>query len=184
MLASSATFLQLDLVVGIANATLLERLLPTLIVGFATVLLESVLLYRFSIPQQLDPNNDNNETSCNSERPFVFRPALVLACLLTGVLLAARWGADAYGSNGAIGATAIAGFADVHAAVLGDATLSTGKSVAITTAIVKSVLALATNTVSQVVVAFVGGGRSFAIPFLLLIVFPTATVTATVLITL
>jgi uncharacterized membrane protein (DUF4010 family) len=45
------------------------------------------------------------------------------------VLFGVRWGADVLGSGGVVLASALAGFADVHAAVLAVATLAAGGTV-------------------------------------------------------
>jgi uncharacterized membrane protein (DUF4010 family) len=73
------------------------------------------------------------------------------------------WLADRYGALGASLGVALAGFADVHAAAASAATLAAYGSLPSDQAIVGILLALSTNTISKVIVAFVTGGRAFGL---------------------
>ena len=183
LLASGATLIQLALITSVANPHLLARLAPALGAGLAVIAAETTLLYRQATRPE-EAEGGAADRSIGRSRPFAFWPALALAAVLTVVLLGARWGTDLLGSGGAVLASALAGFADVHAAVLAIATLAAGGAVTTRTAIAAGGLALATNTVSKCVLAFTAGGRAFGMRFTGLVAVPTAVVAIAILIAL
>jgi uncharacterized membrane protein (DUF4010 family) len=183
LLASAATFIQLALVTAVANPDLLGRLAPALAAGLAVVAVEAAVLYRRSTATP-PSTGDTSEKPVGPARPFAFWPAVGLAAVLTGVLLVARWGADVLGSGGALVAASVAGFADVHAAVLAVATLAHAGSLSTHTALAAAGLALAANTVSKCVLAFAVGGRSFGTRFTALLAAPAVAVAAALLMAL
>jgi len=180
LLASAATFVQLAMVTAVANRRVFERLLPTLATGTGVILLEAAVVYRLD-RRSGDGMVDPEDADVDRARPFALKPALVLAAVLTLVLLIARWGSDVAGSNGTLLTTGLAGFADVHAAVLTVATLVSTANVAVHTALVGAGLALLTNTLTKVSLAFGVGGRAFGLRFSALLVAPAVT-TAIVLV--
>lgn len=188
LLASGATFIQLGLVTAVANRSVMLRLLPTLAAGTLTIAAESFALYRMDrrttakhlAVTELAPA----EPASGTPRPFALRPAVVLAAVLTTVLLVTRWGASVAGTRGVLGAAGIAGFADVHAAVLSVATLAGTGSFSMRTTLLAAGLALLTNTASKVILAFAVGGRAFGTRFTLLLAAPFAVTSTVLLLTL
>ncbi len=81
-------------------------------------------------------------------------------------------------------AAGIAGFADVHAAVLSVATLAGTGSFSMHTTLLAGGLALLTNTTSKVIVAFAVGGRAFGTRFTLLLAVPFVVTSTVLLLTL
>ena len=102
--------------------------------------------------------------------------------MLSVVLFGVRWGADVLGSGGVVLASALAGFADVHAAVLAVATLAAGGTVTTRTAVAAGGIALATNTASKCILAFTAGGPPFGLRFAGLLTAPAAVVTVAMLV--
>jgi len=161
----------------------LARLAPAFGAGLAVIAAETTLLYRRATRPEATQRADADR-SIGRRRPFAFWPALGLAAVLTVVVLGARWGADVLGSGGAVLASALAGFADVHAAVLAVATLAAGGTVTTRTALAAGGVALATKTVSKCVLAFTAGGGAFGMRFTGLVALPTAVVTIAILVAL
>lgn len=151
--ASAATVAQLAAVLALVNAGLLVRLAPSLVLSGAVLLTAAVLIARGS--------ESGTVEDASADRPFALRPALVLAGVLTAALLIARAGAAWFGGKGAILAAGLAGFADAHASSVAAATLAARGEVEPSQALLAIAAALATNTVTKVVLAFVGGGRGF-----------------------
>ena len=183
LLASGATLVQLAMVLAVANRHVLERLWPTLAAGTAAVFAEAAVLYRLDRRSRDDDATTESESASGvtGPRPFALKPALALAGVLTLVLLVARWGSEVAGSSGTLAAAGLAGFADVHAAVLTVATLASTSGLAMHTTLVAAGLALLTNTLTKVALAFGVGGRAFGTRFAALLAAPTV-VTATVLV--
>lgn len=172
LLASLATLVQLAMITAVANVALFRRLLPALATGAAVLVGEAIMIGR--VDARTHPRSEpQTAVADSSNRAFSFWPALLLAGVLTTVLLVARWGEATFGAAGSIGTTALAGLADVHAAVLSVATLASAGNVDLSTAVVASGLALATNTGVKCALATVSGGRRFGISFGCLILPPT-----------
>lgn len=151
LVASGATLIQLGLITAVANPHLLGGHGPALVAGLAVIAVESALLYRreTAAAPPAEETPQPAEAAVGQGRPFALWPALALAAILTVVVLAARWGADVLGANGALLAATFAGLADVQAAVLAVATLAAGGTLSVHTALVASGLVLATNTASR-----------------------------------
>jgi len=99
-------------------------------------------------------------------RPFALLPALIIAVVIAGVLLLARWLNDLYGASGATLATAVGSLADTHAAAIAVASLARSGDVAVHVAVVAVSLGLLVNTGSKTVAALTGGTR-FSLDILL-----------------
>jgi uncharacterized membrane protein (DUF4010 family) len=78
----------------------------------------------------------------------------------------------------------LAGFADVHAAVLAAATLAAGDSITLRTAMIATAIALAANTAAKCALAFGIGGRRFGIRFSALLAVPVAVTAITLFVRL
>lgn len=183
LLASGATFIQLALVTAVANRSVMVRLLPALAAGTASIAVESLILHRLgsrqstALPAPADPRPA-------TPRPFALRPALTLAGALTTVLLVTRWASSIGGTRGALGAAGMAGFADVHAAVLSVATLAGSGDLTMRTTLLAAGLALLTNTTAKLILAFAVGGRHFGARFSALLAAPVAVTSAVLILTL
>jgi len=99
-------------------------------------------------------------------RPFALVPALIIAAVIAGVLLLARWLNDLYGASGATLATAVGSLADTHAAAIAVTSLARSGDVTVPLAVVAVSLGMLVNTGSKTVAALTGG-RRFSLAILL-----------------
>jgi uncharacterized membrane protein (DUF4010 family) len=174
LLASVATFVQLALVTALASPELLVQLAPMLVAGGASTAVVVGAWTRVrpaARPEEGAPAVGVVDGA--RRRPFALRPALVLAAVLTLVLLAVRWGGEVAGSEGSTAVTALAGLADVHAAVLATASVFADGDVALRTAMVGCAAALLANTAAKCAFAFVAGGLRFGSRFSALLIVPS-----------
>ncbi len=106
-------------------------------------------------------------------RAFSPGTALLFALAISGVTLLSAALVDWMGSGGLIAAAALTGFADAHSTAASAASLVASATITTNQATLPILLGLTTNTVSKIVVAFVSGGRRYAmqvVPGLLLTV--------------
>lgn len=156
VLSTVATIVQMALILGAAHPPTLGALaLPLLSAGVAAIAYGGWVL-RQALRQ-------NTPDTIEMGRAFSFRSALMLAAMMGGVLLAAAALNSWLGSAGLIAGTAIAGFADTHAPAVSVASLVAGGKLGADAAVVPILLAMSTNTVTKVVLAFTSGGRGFAL---------------------
>jgi uncharacterized membrane protein (DUF4010 family) len=174
LMASVATLMELAVLTAVVEPTVAVRLLPGLAAGVAVLLLESWWLGR----TRDGGHNQDRETA---GRPFALVPALILAAVISLVVVAGAWMQDRFGAAGASIVAATGGLADAHATSVALAGLAHGHQLTAVAAAYAILLALATNTVSKVVAAGVGGGRRYAVPTLLLHLIPAAAVAGGVL---
>jgi len=92
-------------------------------------------------------------------RPFALVPALIIAAVISGVLLLAKWLNDVYGASGATLATAVGSLADSHAAAVAVTSLAGSGDVSVRVAVVATSLGVLVNMGSKTVAALTGGGR-------------------------
>ncbi|MFM2070437.1 MAG: hypothetical protein RLZZ623_700 [Actinomycetota bacterium] len=165
-LASLATFVQLAGIIAVADARLLGRLWPALLVGAVAMAAVAAFWVRRSIHAgEAAPEGENcaqaDETAVATTHPFGLRPALVLAAVLTFAVLVGRWLVDVIGPQATLLASGAAGFADAHAGAIAAATLYHDDQIEARTALLGIGVAVATNTVLKGVLAFAAGGRTF-----------------------
>jgi uncharacterized membrane protein (DUF4010 family) len=99
-------------------------------------------------------------------RPFALLPALIIAAVISGVLLLAKWLNDIYGASGATFATAVGSIADAHAAAIAVTSLAGSGDVSVRLAVVAASLGVLVNMGSKTVAALTGG-RRFSVGILL-----------------
>jgi uncharacterized membrane protein (DUF4010 family) len=154
--ASVATLLQLGAVLAFVSPSLLEHLLPALVLSGLALLVVAAGVAR---------GGGRAPEAPATGRPFALRPALVLAGILTLALLVARAGTAWLGAGGAALASAFSGLADAHAGSLAAATLFARGDLSQTEALVAIAAALGSNTIVKIVLAFTGGGARFGVRF-------------------
>lgn len=175
LLASAATLLQLSLVLSVANSRVLTELAPAAAVGVALLGLEAaLLLWRARRPSGDEVTTAGKAEAAAQRRPLRLAPTLVLAAILTAVTLLARWAAAIAGASGAIGAAALAGFADAHAPSLAVATLAGTGAVSPHTALLATGCALATNTAAKIILVAAVGGHALGPRFAAAMAVPVA----------
>lgn len=154
-LSSVATVVQLALVLAIANPALLARLAIALGMMGAVAALYGLLFYYLAARAL-------NAVDTVSGRAFQPGYALAFALAVTALLLACAYLADRFGAQGATIGIALAGFGDAHSAAVSTARLlATGRLVE-SAAVVTMVLAISTNSVTKIVVAYASGGWPYA----------------------
>ncbi|MCI4673676.1 MgtC/SapB family protein [Candidatus Mycolicibacterium alkanivorans] len=174
LLASLATFVQLLVVIGLVDVEVLRRLWLPVVVGLVVLLGVVALVYRGA--SRVRPDGAADEAKAEpaaASRPFTLRPALVLAAVLTLALLVGRWGADVLGPRGAVLAAFAAGLADAHAGSVAAATLAAKGDITVDTALVSIAVALGSNLIVKIVLAFTAGGRRFGLGFVAAMAVPS-----------
>lgn len=161
-LASMATFVQLVVIVAIADRPLFVHLWPAVAAGAAVLAVTLVIAGRRARPPQGEASTPASEAG---GRPFQLRPTLILTAVLTAAVLLGRWLVDTVGTSATIASAGAVGIADAHAGALAMATLHDGDQISTGVALWGIGAALAANTVVKVVVAFAGGGRRFGLRF-------------------
>lgn len=155
-LSSVATVVQLAVVVGITNESLLVLLWPPLlgagVVAIAYGAAFSIKAFRKQESVQERPG-----------RAFQPRTALAFAATVTGVLFFSALLEYQFGTTGGIVGVAVAGLADAHSSSISAAALASSGSVDARTAVFAIMLAFSTNTATKIAVAWVTGGPRFAL---------------------
>ena len=180
LLASVATFVQLEAIMVVASPEIAVRLWPACLVG-AGVLIGFALLDRrrhdgggensnetptqdFVSNGAVERRSESGDDFSNSQaRPFALRSVLVLATILTCALLVGQWAATAFGSSGVFVSAGAAGLADAHAGALASAELFRAGAVGLATSLVAVAVAGSTTPITKVVLGFSTGGRTFGI---------------------
>jgi uncharacterized membrane protein (DUF4010 family) len=154
--ATAVSFLRVLVIVGTLKASLLPVLAPALIsaaavaVGFALI----------SVYGNKDRKRDRTEASFRN--PFSFWAVISFALILSAVMLLARVASETFGSTGAIVSAAVVGLADVDAATIAMARLVPGGLTELAAASAVLV-AVASNTLSKLVIGATTGGGRFAV---------------------
>ena len=95
---------------------------------------------------------------------FELKGALIFGATISAVLLVSATLNDAVGARGVLLGTALAGFADTHAAAISAATLVANGNLAARDAVVPILAGLTTNTITKAVAAYAAGRFRFALP--------------------
>ncbi len=164
-LSTVATIVQLGLVLAATSTDTLRTLtMPMIFAGVAAIAYGAaftvVALRERDVP---DPQPG---------RAFSLRAALAFALTLSAILLASAALREWFGETGAIVAAAAAGFVDTHSAAIAIASLVAAGKMSAADATFPILAGLSTNTISKIIFAWSGGGRSFAlrlIPGLILV---------------
>jgi uncharacterized membrane protein (DUF4010 family) len=144
--------------------------LPAALAGGAVTLAAALLVLRGSaaVGKHTDstaaqPNNaTRTRQAARSDRgPLRLREAALVAVALTLVALAVGWAQQTFGTAGRLVGTALAALADAHAAVAAQAALHAAGRIDARAAADAALLALAVNSASRAVVAFVAGGARY-----------------------
>jgi uncharacterized membrane protein (DUF4010 family) len=155
VLSSIATIIQMTVVIGLIQASLLTALvLPLSFGGAAACLYGLVFFFR------RDPLS--NTAVEDVGRAFNLKAAAVFAALVTLILLASA-GLNAWlGARGMLLGAALTGLADAHATAASAASLMAANKISSAQAIGPILIGLTTNTLMKAVVAFKAGGVHYA----------------------
>jgi uncharacterized membrane protein (DUF4010 family) len=157
-MASIATLILLEAIVGVVNRGVASNLWPPLLAG--AVLLSVIAWFGFRRIRSESPDVSTHDDRPGG-RPFTILPALVLAGVLTVALLVARWGAATIGPKGAVLAAGATGLADAHAGGLAATTLYQQGHLGLPACLIAIGAGLATNTAVKCILAFGSGGPRF-----------------------
>jgi uncharacterized membrane protein (DUF4010 family) len=149
-----ATFVQLAIVIALADSTLSWSLAMPLAAGGVTAGAYSAVRAWKAARARGPP--------VARGRAFGIWPALLFASLVGGVGLLAAFAQAQFGQVAVPITAAIAGFADAHATAASAASLHAAGRVSEPLAVYAVLLALSTNTVTKAVLAFTSGTRRFA----------------------
>ena len=154
LISNVATIIQLVLVTLTVSPEMLEAMWPVFLAGGVAAL--GGAAFATLRPSVGDPSPPL------LERVFDLWRSLAFAGVLTGVTALAAFAGDRLGTSAAVGAAALAGLVDVHAATASVATLVQSERIPAAAGALPVLLAFTTNTASKLVAAWAGGGLRFA----------------------
>ncbi len=152
-LSNVATVVQMALVLGVVNPTLLWRLAPALAVMGVIAVLSGAWFW-----SRAQRTNDGVMTG----RAFQPRQALVFSVTVTTLLAVAALMERQFGATGALVGIALGGFADAHSAAASAAALARSAALSGEVAAMAVLLAASSNSLTKLVVAASAGGRVYA----------------------
>ena len=146
------TFVQLAILVGAANPSLLAALSWPLAAGGMAAAAYAALQTWHARRAEAEPTRG---------RAFRLSTAVLFAVLVTAIGFASVLARSWLGSTGAVAAAAIAGLADAHASSAAIASMAATGQLAESAAVIGVLLALTTNTITKLVLAITSGPRSY-----------------------
>ena len=164
-LSTVATIVQMGLVLAATSTATLRALsMPLIFAGIAAIAYGAGFTVR-ALRERDVPEPQPGQA-------FSLPVALVFALTLSAILLASAALREWFGETGVIVAAAAAGFVDTHSAAIAIASLVASGKMSAVEAVFPILAGLSTNTISKIIFAWSGGGRSFAlrlIPGLILV---------------
>lgn len=175
-LAAGATMMaRVAAVVAIFNHTLVIALLPPLVAAAVVTTAAAYVM--------VGRHRDRPETSgsVQLQNPFELGTVLKFGALLAGIMVLADFAKSTAGNSGLYGLAAVSGIADVDAITL---TMSrqAGSEVVIQVAAAVIAIAVAVNTFSKSVIAWITGGRDIGVPMTIVALLAIAAGAATFMI--
>ena len=164
-LSTVATIVQMGLVLAATSTATLRALsMPLIFAGIAAIAYGAGFTVR-ALRERDVPEPQPGQA-------FSLPVALVFALTLSAILLASAALREWFGETGVIVAAAAAGFVDTHSAAIAIASLVASGKMSAVDAVFPILAGFSTNTISKIIFAWSGGGRSFAlrlIPGLILV---------------
>jgi uncharacterized membrane protein (DUF4010 family) len=171
LFSNIATIVQLVIVIGALSLPMLRDLaLPLGAAATAAVIAAAIARRRAVIAYAAADEIARG-------RPFEPKHALIYVAIVSAILLASAIVHDWLGDAGLAAASGLAGFADVHAAAASLAQLALSGQIAVADAAFPVLIAIITNSTAKLAMAWLRGGRPYALrllPGLALIVFTFA----------
>jgi uncharacterized membrane protein (DUF4010 family) len=157
VLSSIATIIQMTVVIGLTQTSLLTALVwPLSLGGLAASLYGLVFVLRS------EPDSNTGNQVDDLGRAFSLKAAAVFAALVSLILLLSA-GLNAWlGARGMIFGAALTGLADAHATAASAASLMAAGKISSAQAVGPILIGLTTNTLMKAVVAFKSGGIHYA----------------------
>ena len=157
VLSSIATIIQMTIVVGMVQPSLLTALMLPLIFGGV-----AAGLYGLFFLIRRGPASDHKKPAKDVGRAFDLKTAAVFSALISLVMLVSA-GLNAWlGARGMLLGAAMTGLVDAHATAASAASLMAAKKISIDQAVGPILVGLTTNTLMKAVVAFKSGGVRYA----------------------
>ena len=157
VLSNVATVVFVAIVVAATSLDVLRQLVvPLLSAGAAAIAYGAI----FTLRARRDPSATDH-TGIGG-RAFDFKVAIGLALTVSAILALAAILQGRLGDRGLLLATALGGFADAQAPAISASSLAAGGRVDAAQAALAVLVALSTNSVSKLVVAWTTGGRRYA----------------------
>lgn len=157
VLSSIATIIQMTVVIGLIQTSLLTALvLPLSFGGVAACMYGLVFFFR------RDPVSNTESPVEEMGRAFNLKTAAVFATLVSLIVLVSA-GLNAWlGAQGMLLGAALTGLADAHATAASAASLMAADKISSAQAVGPILIGLTTNTLMKAVVAFKAGGVHYA----------------------
>jgi uncharacterized membrane protein (DUF4010 family) len=156
ILANTASFLQIFVLVGPLNGKWLVSILPSLFVMIISSAILALYFLKSKKSEKIDNNSDNEERHI-----FSLIPALKFAGLLIVVKIITKVCLILFGSSGFIISSVIASFAGIDAIVANLAEMA-GSTISFKFALTTLLIVSATNLMSKSAYSFLQGNRKFA----------------------
>lgn len=157
LFSSIATMIQMTVVIGMVETSLLMQLMLPLMCGGLAAGGYGLFFFIKRVPTSGD-----NEREINVGRAFDLKMAAVFAALIALIVLVAA-GLNAWlGARGMLVGAAVTGLIDAHATAASAASLSAANKISTDQAIGPILVGLTTNTIMKAVVAFKSGGVRYA----------------------
>lgn len=157
VLSSIATIIQMTIVIGMVQPSLLTALMLPLIFGGVAAGLYGLLFFI-----RRGPASDGKNLVKDVGRAFDLKTAAVFAALISFVMLVSA-GLNAWlGARGMLLSAAMTGMVDAHATAASAASLMAANKISIDQAAGPILVGLTTNTLMKAVVAFKSGGARYA----------------------
>ena len=156
-LSSIATIIQMTVVIGLIQTSLLTELAwPLLLGGLAASLYGLVFFWRRA------PASPAEDTVGDAGRAFSLKTAVVFAAMVCLILLVSAGLNNWFGTNAMLLGSALSGLADAHATAASAASLMAAGKISSAQAVTPILMGLTTNTLMKAVLAFKSGGSRYA----------------------
>jgi uncharacterized membrane protein (DUF4010 family) len=153
MFSTTATWLQVLLLVAALAPQALPAVLPSALAGAAAALATAALTWWRAPVATAAPASEHG--------PLRLREALAVAALLGAVAVAVAWAQREFGQVGLMASTGLAALADAHAPVAALAALYAQGEVAASQLRLGVLVAVSANAATRMLTAFVAGGPGF-----------------------
>lgn len=166
MFSTTATWLQVLMLVAALASAALPAVLPLALAGAATALGSAALAWWQADAATATPAAEHG--------PLRLREALVVAALLGAVAVAVAWAQREFGQAGLMASTALAALADAHAPVAALAALFAQGELDAAALRLGVLVAVSANAGTRTLTAFVAGGRGYGAALALSLLASTA----------
>lgn len=151
-----ATVAQVGLILGTVEPALLAQMAWSLLGGFVTTAAYGLCL-------MLRTPTTSAGQAITVGGAFDLKLALLMVLTLTGITFVSSMMLFHFGQVGVMLTATLGGFADAHASTASIAALATSGQLALQAASIPVLLAVSCNSLSKCLVAWVSGGRRFAV---------------------